>query len=581
MDAAHGAEISLIIAGVILAAVIGVRLASRLGLPGLLIYLLLGLIISDDGLGRIEFQDAELATVLGYAALIVILAEGGLTTRPSNIRPVIVPGIILGTLGVALSILIVGVPLALLGGLDVKTAVLIGAVLAPTDAAAVFTVARGMRLPARLQTLLEAESGLNDAPVVVLVVLLSTSASEGIPAWTVPIVVLVELAGGLLVGIGIGLMARWLLPRLALPAAGLYPIAVVALLLLAYGTATLLHCSGFAAVYLVALILAASPLPHRRAVLGFIEGLAWSVQIGLFIMLGLLAVPSRLEHVVGLALGTGVLLLFLARPLSVLASLWPFVRPGWLARTLRVAPMPWQWVAFTGWGGLRGAVPIIFATIPLGEGVADGELIFDVTLLLVILLTVVQAPTMPPLARALGLVTPDRPGELTVDVAPLDSLRAALLDLDIQEGSQLAGTYVSELPLPRGAVVSLVIRGPETLVPDRFTRLRVGDSLLVVATDEVRVSTERALQAVSQGGRLAAWADEDTGHGRRAARTAGGAGSRDQAGRGGTGPDEAQGGRGAQDRAEGGSGHPDAAGPIGRGVPSPPNGPPGGGRPTP
>ncbi len=581
MDAAHGAEISLIIAGVILAAVIGVRLASRLGLPGLLIYLLLGLVISDDGLGRIEFQDAELATVLGYAALIVILAEGGLTTRPSNIRPVIVPGIILGTLGVALSILIVGVPLALLAGLDVKTAVLIGAVLAPTDAAAVFTVARGMRLPARLQTLLEAESGLNDAPVVVLVVLLSTSASAGIPAWSVPIVVLVELAGGLLVGVGIGLMARWLLPRLALPAAGLYPIAVVALLLLAYGTATLLHCSGFAAVYVVALILAASPLPHRRAVLGFIEGLAWSVQIGLFIMLGLLAVPHRLEHVIGLALGTGVLLLFLARPLSVLASLWPFVRPGWIARTLRVAPMPWQWVAFTGWGGLRGAVPIIFATIPLGEGVADGELIFDVTLLLVILLTVVQAPTMPPLARALGLVAPDRAGELTVDVAPLDSLRAALLDLDIQEGSQLAGTYVSELPLPRGAVVSLVIRGPETLVPDRFTRLRVGDSLLVVATDEVRVSTERALQAVSQGGRLAAWSDEESTTGSVGTPSRGRARARfgGRAGRGRpSGPDEERGGSGGRDHVGGGSGHATGS-PEGRG--STGRGPAGGGGPVP
>jgi potassium/hydrogen antiporter len=545
MDAAQGAQISLVIAGVILVAVIGVRLASRLGLPGLLIYLLMGLAISDDGLGKVAFQDVELATVLGYAALIVILAEGGLTTRPENVRPVIGPGIILGTVGVALSILIVAVPLVVLGGLDARTAALIGAVLAPTDAAAVFTVARGMRLPVRLQTLLEAESGLNDAPVVVLVVLLSSTAGHELPGWALPIVVVAELVGGLLVGAGVGLLARWLLPRLALPAAGLYPIAVVALLLLAYGAATLVHCSGFAAVYVVALILAASQLPHRRSVLGFIEGLAWSVQIGLFIMLGLLAVPSRLGSVVGLALGTGLVLLILARPLSVVASLWPFMRPGRLARALGVEPMPWQWMAFTGWAGLRGAVPIIFATIPLGEGVAQGELIFDVTLLLVILLTVVQSPTMPPLAHRLGLVTADRPGELTVEAAPLDSMRAALLDLDVQAGSQLSGTYVSELPLPPGAVVSLVIRGPDTLVPDRFTRLRRGDRLLVVVTDEARPATERALRAVSEGGRLAGWSEVEAakaaaGEARRPRRPAGGGGGQDSAsGHGGARPEGA------------------------------------------
>ena len=194
----------------------------------------------------------------------------------------------------ALSIVLVAWPLHWITGMDLRTAVLIAAVLAPTDAAAVFTVARGLRLPSRLQTLIEAESGLNDAPVVVLVVLLSTTVGSEMPAWMIPIVVVAELVGGLLVGALVGLFARWLLPRLALPASGLYPVAVIALLMLAYGLAAVLHTSGFAAVYVVALIMAASPLPHRRSVLGFIEGLAWTVQIGLFVMLGLLAYPSRL-----------------------------------------------------------------------------------------------------------------------------------------------------------------------------------------------------------------------------------------------------------------------------------------------
>jgi potassium/hydrogen antiporter len=192
---------------------------------------------------------------------------------------------------------------------------------------------------------------------------------------------------------------------------------------------------------------------------------------------------------------------------SVLASLGAFMRPGWITRRSRTEPMPWQWVAFVSWAGLRGAVPIIFATIPLGSDVPDGELIFDVTLLLVIILTLLQAPTMPMLGRRLGLVRTERVGELTVEAAPLDTMHAALLDLDIPVGSRVAGTYVSELPLPFGAVVSLVIRGGHTLVPDRTTRIKVGDRLLIVSTLQAREATEKALQSVSRVGRLAGWTD--------------------------------------------------------------------------
>lgn len=505
MDADQVAVVTLVVAVIVLAAVGGVRLAARAGVPGLLFYLLLGLVLGDDGIGRIAFDDAQLATGLGYLALVIILSEGGLTTRPANVRPVFVPAAILASVGVVVSIVLVAWPVHWVTGLDLRTCVLIGAVLAPTDAAAVFTVARGLRLPSRLQTLLEAESGLNDAPVVVLVVLLSTTAGSGLPTWTVPLIVMAELLGGMVVGVLVGLFARWLLPRLALPASGLYPVAVVALLMLAYGLGVVLHTSGFAAVYVAALILAGSPLPHRRSVLGFVEGLAWAVQIGLFIMLGLLTVPARLGGAASVALIVGVLLLVVARPMSVVASLAPFLRPTWLARVTSTHTMPWQWAAFASWGGLRGAVPIIFATIPLGAGTADGELIFDVTLLLVIALTLLQSPTMPALARRLGLTRVVAIGELTVEAAPLDNMRAALLDLPVPRGSHLAGTYVGEMPLPEGAVVSLVIRGGHNLVPDRHTRIRSGDRLLIVVTDTARAATERALQSISQDGRLAGW----------------------------------------------------------------------------
>lgn len=508
MDVEQAAWISLAIGVIVLAAIIGVRLAARFGLPGLLFYLFLGLFLGEDGPGGIPFDDAALATVLGWSALVVILAEGSLTTRPSTVRPVLAPALALATLGVAVSILVVALPVHWIAGVDLHSAILIGAVLAPTDAAAVFTVARGLRLPSRLQAILEAESGLNDAPVVVLVVLLTTTTSQSWPWWLVMVVVLGELIGGVVVGALVGLFSRWLLPRLALPAAGLYPVAVIALFVLTYGLAVVLHTSGFAAVYIMGLVLAASPLPHRRAVLGFVEGLAWTVQIGLFVMLGLLASPSRLDpSVFEVAVLVGVVLLVVARPLSVAMSLGPFVRSGWITRVTGTAPLPWRWVGFTSWAGLRGAVPIIFATIALGAGEPRGELVFDVTLLLVVLLTVVQSPTMPALARRLGLVRTDRMGELSVEAAPLDTLRAALLDLDVTPGSHIAGTYVTELPLPTGAVVSLLIRGGHSMAPDRATRIREGDRLLIVTTESARAATERALRSVSRSGRLADWID--------------------------------------------------------------------------
>jgi cell volume regulation protein A len=507
MDAEQAARLTLVVAVVVLAAVVGVRFASRFGLPGLLLYLGLGLLLGDDGLGGVAFDDAQLATALGYAGLVIILAEGGLTTRTASVRPVIVPAAVLASLGVAISIFLVALPLHWITGLDLRVAILIGAVMAPTDAAAVFTVARGLRLPSRLQTMLEAESGLNDAPVVVLVVLLSTTVGTQMPGWQVAVIVIAELIGGILVGGLVGLFARWLMPRLALPAAGLYPIAVVALFMLSYGLAVVLQTSGFAAVYITALILAASPLPHRRSVLGFVEGLAWAVQIGLFIMLGLLVVPNRLLEALGIAVLAGALLLLVARPTSVMVSLAPFLRTGWATRVSRTPAMPWQWAALASWAGLRGAVPIVFATIPLGAMGADGELVFDVTMLLVVALTLLQSPTMPTLARRLGLVRIEQVGELTVEAAPLDTMHAALLDLDIPAGSRVAGTYVSELPLPAGAVVSLVIRSGHTLVPDRTTRIKTGDRLLIVSTLQARAATEQALQSVSRVGRLAGWSD--------------------------------------------------------------------------
>jgi len=485
----------LLAASVLLVAVGAVRLSTRLGLPSLLVYLALGVAIGEAGLG-IRFDNAELTRTLGTCALVVIIAEGGLTARWSVLRPVLGPAAVLSTVGVLVSIASVGAVAHLALGVDWRIALLYGAVLSSTDAAAVFSTLRRLRLRRRPVAILEAESGMNDAPAVLLVTLLSTGAATTHPWWEEVGVVGYELVAGALIGLVLGFAGAWGLRRAALPGAGLYPLAAIGLTVLAYATGTVAHASGFLAVYVAGVALGNARLPHRQSILGFADGLAWLAQIGLFVMLGLLASPGRLGQAVVPALIVGLALVLLARPLSVAASVTPF-RVGWRDQ------------AFLSWGGLRGAVPIVLATIPLSERLPGAQALFDVVFVLVVVYTLVQGGTLPPVARLLRITAPAEATDLMVDTAPLVRMNADLLQLDVPPGSRLSGVYLDELRLPVGAVVTLVLRDGRGFVPDRDTRLRTGDSLLIVATAEVRDLTERRLRAVSRRGRLARWFHED------------------------------------------------------------------------
>ena len=477
---------------VVLFAVFGMRLAARLGVPGLLIFLALGLLLGTT-LEPFDFENAQLAVVLGYSALVVILAEGGLTTRVDALRPVLWPSVALATLGIAVSIGVVGAVLHLVTGLDWRTALLMGAILAPTDAAAVFSVARRLRLPPRMRTLLEAEAGFNDAPVIVMISVLASADASKSPAWLLPILVVVELIGGAVIGVLVGWFARWAMPRLALPAAGLYPIAAVAFLVSAYAVAALLHTSGFLAVYVAGILLGSTTqLPHRRTVLGFTQALALTAEIGLFVMLGMLAETWRLPSAAFVALVAGVTLVLLARPAAALASLMIFRLPA-------------RWIAFVGVAGLRGAVPIVFAAIPLGAGSPNASLLFDATVIIVLLLTIIQTPILPWLARRLALVAESEAEELDVDVAPLEGMSADVLSFAVPPKSKLVGIFVDELGLPLGSVVALVVRKGVAIVPDEHTRIRNGDQLVIVVAENARELTEKRMRALSRSGRLATW----------------------------------------------------------------------------
>jgi potassium/hydrogen antiporter len=487
--------ILLVGAVVLIAAIIAARIGARIGLPSLLLFLGLGLLMGESGIG-ISFDNVHLAQALGFAALVVILAEGGLTTRWSDIKSTAILAALLATIGVGISVGLMTLFGHYVLGLPIWIAMLLGAVTSPTDAAAVFSVLRNVPIPHALRGALEAESGLNDAPTVLLV-MVASSLAVGQPQEVGVLglfgLIVLELVGGVVIGGGLGWIGAQILRRVALPSSGLYPLAILVWTVFAYGITALIHASGFAAVYVCALILGNLQLPHRAATRSFVEGIGWIAQIGLFVMLGLLAFPDRVTLQAGLiAITAGLFLTLVARPASVVASAIWF-------------KVPVRHQVFLSWAGLRGAVPIVLATIPLAEEVAGAEFLFDVVLVFVIVFTCLQGPTLPFVARLLGLVDDETAHDVEVEVAPLDKISADLLQVRIPAKSRLIGVEVGELRLPKDTVVSLIIRGDRPFYPDGRERIQAGDELLIVTPEDQRANTEDRLRAVGQRGRLARW----------------------------------------------------------------------------
>ncbi|MDR0344255.1 MAG: potassium/proton antiporter [Nocardiopsaceae bacterium] len=484
----------LVGAVVVIAAIAAARVAHGIGLPALLVFLGLGLALGEAGLG-VKFSNAALAQALGLSALVLILAEGGLTTNWAHARAAAPAAIVLATVGVAVSMVIVAAVTHWLLALRWHEALLLGAVLAPTDSAAVFSVLRRLPLPPELSGMLEGESGFNDAAAVLAVTLLSEASTHAPSALLVAGIVLYQLAAGAVIGLAAGLLGVLVLRRVALPASGLYPIAVLSLIVVAYGAATTARASGFIAVYLAALVLGNARLPHGPATRGFAEGIAWLAQIGLFVMLGLLASPGRLPGALIPAMITGLALVLLARPVSVVLCATP----------LRV---PWRQQGFLAWAGLRGAVPIVLATIPVSARVPGASRVFDVVFVVVGVFTLLGGPSLPWAARLLGVTARAEPLDLDVEAAPLEALHADLLQAEIPPGSRLHGVEIFELRLPAEANVALIVRDSRAFVPEQATALQSGDRLLIVAAARVRERVERRLRAVSRAGKLAGWLGE-------------------------------------------------------------------------
>jgi len=458
----------LVLAGsaLLVLGVVGAGIADRLRVPGLLLFLTLGMTLGDDGLNWISLSDAQLAQGIAVAALVVILYEGGLSTDFREVRPVAIPALSLATIGVVITAAVTAGAATVLLEIDRTTALLIGAVVASTDAAAVFSVLRNVGLPRRLSHLLEAESGANDPMAVLLTAgLLATwEGHVGAADWIVFGVR--QLGGGLLVGLAVGWLGAELLTRSHLTSSSLYPVLALGVGGLAYGGAAALAMSGFLAVYVAGMVVAAKAPSRRRAVRTFLEGLASTAQIGLFLLLGLLVFPSRLDAEAAAAFGVAVVLVLVARPLAVLASI------GWMR--FRLVDL-----ALVSWAGLRGAVPIVLATFPLTSGYPEGQLIFDVVFFVVVLSVLVQGLTVGPLARRLGMKAEPNVAASMAEALPVDAPGVELLEIEIGSACRVVGRPLAEVPPPLGARVSAVMRGGDVLIPTGASTLQAGDRIVV------------------------------------------------------------------------------------------------------
>ena len=453
------------------------RAAERFAVPVALAFLLIGVLAGSEGVGGIAFENYGVAFRIGTVALILILFDGGLHTPASAVREIAKPAGVLATVGVAATTGLVAVAAHALG-LSWKEALVLGAVVSSTDAAAVFSVLRGsgLQLKRRVGMTLEVESGIND-PVAVLLTTVLTSQLMGqvsSSAWALPVKAVTEMAIGAVLGVAFGFGGRALLARAKLPGGGLYPALTLAIAFLAFGVPTMLGGSGFLSVYLAALILGNGPLPYRGSLTRVHHALAWLGQVVMFLLLGLLVFPSRLVEVAGMGLLLAIFLAVIARPVVVAVCLLPFsYRP--------------REIAYIGWVGLRGAVPIVLATIPVLSGAPGALRIFDAVFFIVVVNALVPGATVGWVTRKLGLEAREAPSAPAVlEIESMRPLNGELMSFYIDEALPVAGVSLADLPFPEGAAVAMIVRGQDVVPPKGNTTISVGDHVYVFARPEDR-----------------------------------------------------------------------------------------------
>lgn len=447
----------------------------RFGIPTLLLFLTIGMLAGSDGIGGIYFDNPEVAQFIGVVSLNFILFSGGLDTKWPSVKPVLKEGIVLSTLGVFLTALGLGYFVYWITEFTLFESLLLGAIVSSTDAAAVFSILRGKNLALKknLRPTLELESGSNDPMAYVLTIAflsLVQAPDKGI-ASILPIFILQMLIGGI-AGLLFGKLSKWIINNIKLDFEGLYPALTIALMFITFSATNTLYGNGFLAIYICSVYLGNQNIIHKNTILRMFDGLAWLMQIVLFLTLGLLVYPTQIFPYIGIGLIISLFLIFIARPLAVFISLTPF-------------KMKLRRRFYISWVGLRGAVPIVFATYPLLAGIDKANIIFNIVFFVALSSVLIQGTTISLVAKWLNVGLPEsaKKPKLT-DEFMEEHPKTILREIKIKKNTEALGKQIVDLNFPKNAIIAMIERDDNYLIPNGSTILEVNDKI-VVLTDKI------------------------------------------------------------------------------------------------
>ncbi len=478
---AFSAENILLVGSVLIfVSIIISKTGYRFGIPTLLMFLIVGMLFGSDGLG-LQFNNAHEAQFIGTIALSIILFTGGMDTKFSEIRPVIVPGLLLSTVGVVVTTLLTGAFIYFITGWDkaidmsLATSILLAATMSSTDSASVFNLLRSQRMNLKdnLRPMLELESGSNDPMAYMLtIVMLQIITAGEINAATIAKEIALQFLFGGCIGYAMGKAAVKLLQKIDLPNPSLYPILLLSMVIFTFTMTDAIDGNGYLAVYLMGIIVGNERIVNKREVSTFMEGLTWLFQIVMFIILGLLVNPHEMLPITGIGLLIAVFMILVARPASVLVCLLPFRK---MKKTSKL---------FISWVGLRGATPIIFATYPVIEGIDGSDYIFNIVFFITLLSLLIQGTTISSFARKLHLDLPEEPKGNEFGVEITEDVGSSLNEITLTKAMLANGNKLKDMNLPKGCLVMMVKRGNEFIIPNGQVELYEGDKLLIISEEK-------------------------------------------------------------------------------------------------
>lgn len=455
----------------LLASIFAGKTSYKFGVPTLLLFLGMGMISGSEGIAGIHFNNPQYAQFIGIVSLNFILFSGGLDTNITSVKPIVKEGITLSTLGVFLTAFTLGGFVYAVTDFTIYESLLLGSIVSSTDAAAVFSILRSksLALKTNLRPTLELESGSNDPMAYVLTIsFLSLVVNQEQEVWTLIPLFLQQMILGTLLGFGFGKISKLLINKIKLDFEGLYPVLVIALMFITFSATDFFGGNGFLAIYICAVYLGNQDIIHKKSILKFFDGLAWLMQIVLFLTLGLLVFPSHVFEVFGIGLVISLFLIFVARPLSVFISLIPFKMKN--RRRLYIS-----------WVGLRGAVPIVFATYPLIAGIEKAEMIFNIVFFISVTSVLIQGTTLSLVAKWLHVALPEKVKPMgATDMLLSDQPKTLMQEININENSAVIGKKIVDLGFPKNAIITMIKRDDKYITPNGSTVINLNDSLIIL-----------------------------------------------------------------------------------------------------